>query len=296
MAPMTEAQATPRVLVSYTQETPAHKDRCRELADRLRGDGIDAWIDQYVPAPPEGWPRWMQQQIAAARFVILVCTPTFRRRFEGTETPGVGKGATWEGFIATQVLYDNGARNEKLVPVHFEDATEAAVPDVLRAFTRYPLWVGYDGLYRHLTEQPAVVPPPLGARKVMPPVNASTAATSATPTSTAPPASSTRAPAMPPGAEAVLQARDRMQALHELLVFLFEASELRMWLRFNAEGEALVRALPGESVSKVELVYKATDLLNRRGLVDAEFFTRLREHLPRQAAIIDHVRARWLGP
>ena len=158
---MSGPQSTVRVLVSYTQEAAAHRDRCRELADRLRDDGIEAWIDQYVPAPPEGWPRWMQQQITASTFVILVCTPTFCRRFEGTETPGVGHGATWEGLIATQVLYDNGARNEKLVPVLFDDATPEAVPRVLRPFTRHVLWADYDGLYRHLTAQPAIVPRPV---------------------------------------------------------------------------------------------------------------------------------------
>jgi len=81
-----------------------------------------------------------------------------------------------------------------------------------------------------------------------------------------------------------------------LLLVLFEASELRMWLRFIAEGEAVVRMLPGASASKTELMFKATDLLCRRGLVDAELFDRLRDHLPRQAAVIDHVRARWLRP
>lgn len=166
---------------------------------------------------------------------------------------------------------------------------------MLRPFTRYTLWNGYEALYRHLTDQPAVVPPPVGPRKTMPPVTGCTSSPTprATPPAVTPPVSSTRV--MPPGAEAVLQARDRVQALHELLFFLFEANELRMWLRFSPEGEAVIRALPGGSVRKAELMFKATDLLNRRGLVDAEFFDRLREHLPRQAAVIDHVRARWLG-
>lgn len=173
---MSGPQSAVRVLVSYTQETAAHQVRCRELADRLREDGIEAWIDQYVPAPSEGWPRWMQQQIITSTFVILVCTPTFRRRFEGTETRGNGHGATWEGLIATQLLYDNGSRNEKLVPVLFEDATIEAVPTVLRPFTRYSMLAEYDGLLRHLTAQPAIVPPPVGALKVMPPLARTTRA------------------------------------------------------------------------------------------------------------------------
>lgn len=61
------------------------------------GDGVEAWIDQYMPVPPEGRPRWMQQQISLSTFVILVCTPTFRRRFEGTESPGIGHGGDMGG-------------------------------------------------------------------------------------------------------------------------------------------------------------------------------------------------------
>jgi hypothetical protein len=43
-------------------------------------------------------------------------------------------------------------------------------------------------------------------------------------------------------------------------------------------------------------VFEATDLRSRRGHVEAEMFDRLRDHLSRQAAVIDRVRARWLGP
>ncbi len=276
-----------RVLISYTHEGQAHQDRCRDLADRLRADGVEAAIDQYVPAPAEGWPRWMQQQVATSDFVILVCTPSFRRRFEGTESPGVGHGVSWEGLLANQVLYDSGARNEKLVPVLFEDAGADAVPMVLRPFTRYVLWAEYDALYRHLSAQPAVVAPPVAARRVMPsPVH-----TPATPA----PAAGNMGAAVPPGAEVVYQAKDRSQALYELLLLLFDAGELRRWLQFNTEGEDVVRMLPGEYSSKADLMFKAAQLLARRGLVDADLFDRLRGVRPRHAVVIDHVRALWLG-
>lgn len=281
-----------RVLISYTHESPDHKDRCRELADRLRTDGIDAVIDQYHPAPPEGRPRWMEQQIDAAKFVIVVCTPIFRRRFEGKEDPDVGQGANFEGFLATQVLYASGARNEKFVPVLFDPQPANAVPRVLQAFTRYTLWTDYDSLYRHLTGQPAIVAPPLGARKIMPPRAGSTpmSVTPATPATPAP----APAPAKSiPGAEAVLRARDHVQALYELLLLLYDPAELRQFLRFLDEGEKLLRSLPGETVAKAELVFKATDILNRWGLVDATLFDRLQHDRPRHAELIAGVRARW---
>jgi hypothetical protein len=276
-----------RVFISYSHDSPEHKDRCRELADRLRTDGIDAVIDQYHPAPPEGRPRWMEHQIDAAKFVLVVCTPILRRRFEGKEEPGVGQGANFEGFLATQVLYADGARNEKFVPVLFEPQPANAVPRVLQAFTRYSLGTDYDSLYRHLTGQPAIVAPPLGARKLMPP--------RAGATTVAPTLPATPVPAAPtiPGADAVLRARDHVHALHELLLLIYDPPELRQFLRFHDQGEKILRSLPGENVSKSELVFKATDLLHRWGLVDAALFDRLQADRPRHTGLIASVRARW---
>jgi hypothetical protein len=59
-----------RVLISYSHDNPAHCDRVLALADRLRADGIDAVVDQYIHAPPEGWPAWCVAQIDTADFVL----------------------------------------------------------------------------------------------------------------------------------------------------------------------------------------------------------------------------------
>ena len=64
----------PRVFISYSHDNPAHQDRVLDFADRLRADGIDASIDQYVPFPGEGWPGWCETEIRKAQFVLLVCT------------------------------------------------------------------------------------------------------------------------------------------------------------------------------------------------------------------------------
>jgi hypothetical protein len=44
----------PRAFISYSQDSPEHKDRVLDLADRLRAHGIDARLDQYEVSPPEG--------------------------------------------------------------------------------------------------------------------------------------------------------------------------------------------------------------------------------------------------
>ena len=54
---------SPSVFVSYSRDSEAHAQRVLALADKLREDGIDVRLDQYVEAPPEGWLRWMERQV-----------------------------------------------------------------------------------------------------------------------------------------------------------------------------------------------------------------------------------------
>ena len=151
-----------RVFISYSHEDDAHNTNVLNLTARLREDGIDAWIDRYEPHPPQGWPRWMEQQIEQADHILLVCTDTYCRRFAGKEEKGTGLGATWEGLLARQVLYDAGTHNEKLIPIQFTEKPDD-IPAVLRPYDRYILKRDYAGLHRHLTGQPEVVPPPVNS-------------------------------------------------------------------------------------------------------------------------------------
>jgi hypothetical protein len=85
----------PKLFISYSHDSIEHQDRVRALADRLRSDGIDAHIDQYVPAPPQGWPMWTDAQIRTADFVLLVCTEAYLQRVERREEPGKGRSVQW---------------------------------------------------------------------------------------------------------------------------------------------------------------------------------------------------------
>ena len=81
----------PRVFLSYSHDSDEHADRVLALADALCDGGIDVILDRYVhPAPEEGWPRWMERNLDAAEFVLMVCTETYRRRVMGEEEPGQG--------------------------------------------------------------------------------------------------------------------------------------------------------------------------------------------------------------
>jgi len=90
-----------KVFISYTHDSPEHIDRVLALSNRLRSEGIDCSIDQYEQSPPEGWPQWCAKQVKQSDLVLVACTETYLRRFEGAEAPGVGLGGTWEGHIIT---------------------------------------------------------------------------------------------------------------------------------------------------------------------------------------------------
>src|SRR5271157_3633120 len=150
----------PRVFISYTHDSQEHMDRVWDLSERLRGDGVDCRIDQQEEAPAEGWPRWCRNQVQEAQFVLVVCTETYQRRYEGKEEAGKGLGGQWEGFVTTQELYEAAAKNTKFVPVIFSADESKFIPIELRATTHYDLSTpdGYDTLFRRVTSQPARKP------------------------------------------------------------------------------------------------------------------------------------------
>lgn len=155
-----------RVFISYSHDSPLHRQQVLDFATQLRSHGVDAWLDRYDPHPPEGWPRWMQRQVEQADFIVLVCTATFRRRFEGREAPGTGRGIAWEGMLCQLLLYEDSAENRRLVPVLLspEEREDEVVPTVLRSFTNYRLPDAYGSLLRRLTRQPEIVPTQLGSQ------------------------------------------------------------------------------------------------------------------------------------
>ncbi len=146
----------PTLFISYSHDSPEHQDQVRALADRLRADGVDAYIDQYSPAPPEGWPMWMDEQIRSADFVLVICTETYLQRVERREEPGKGRGVLWETHLIYNSLYPDDANVQKFIPVLFADCKPSCIPLRLRDLTNYQVDTsdGYENLYRHLTNQP----------------------------------------------------------------------------------------------------------------------------------------------
>jgi SEFIR domain len=164
------APSAPRVFISYSHDSTEHTEAVLALSQRLRQDGVDAWIDQYENGTPEeGWPRWMLNRLDWAETVLLVCTETYYRRFRGHDDPDKGKGADWEGQLITLDLYDAKSRKVNFVPILFSDGGKEFIPEPLRGVTHYLLDPGddhsateYSRLIAFFHGKARVAPTPLG--------------------------------------------------------------------------------------------------------------------------------------
>ena len=165
----------PRVFLSYSHDSDEHAARVLALADSLCDGGIDVILDRYVhPVPVEGWPRWIDRNLDEAKFVLIVCTETYRRRVMGLEEPGKGLGVRWVGSLISNRIYHDEPSGSRFIPVLLPGAEPAHIPDPVRGHNHYRLATfdltdpGYEALYRHLTDQPATLRPGLGSIQILP--------------------------------------------------------------------------------------------------------------------------------
>ncbi len=165
-----------KVFISYSQDSPGHDKRVLDLADALRHDGLEVILDQYVfPAPDEGWPRWMDTRIDEAKFVLMVCTETYRRRVIGQEKPGKGPGGRWEGTLIYNRIHHDKPSGSRYIPILLPGAVTAHIPGPVRGHFFYRIAAltladpGYEALYRHLTGQAAMPRPDLGPIQILSP-------------------------------------------------------------------------------------------------------------------------------
>jgi hypothetical protein len=164
------------VFVSYSHDSPSHKDRVREFAVALRDQGINVELDQFHEAEIIDWPRWCKEQTSQARsdFVLCICTAEYSRRIDGNAPPERGKGVYWEGSLLDDDLYD-AKGNRRAISVLFDDEPETSIPRFLRGWTfcRVRSFTltddGYVLLLRILTGQAGVVKNALGTVPLLPP-------------------------------------------------------------------------------------------------------------------------------
>lgn len=160
----------PIVFISYSQDSVAFADKVLEFSNRLRSEGIDAILDQYEEAPTEGWPRWMENSIDKAKYVIVVGSKGYHDKIYGNVDQGKGLGVKWEGNLIYQKLYMSDSINEKYIPVVFDEKDSEYIPAPLQGSTYYNVSddVRFDKLYWRLRGVTTKEKPPLGKLRPLP--------------------------------------------------------------------------------------------------------------------------------
>jgi|GEM_PF-677305 len=157
------SSVTPRVFISYSHDSPAHKQWVAEFATFLRHNGIDAVLDQWEIGPGDDITLFMEQGLRDSDRVIVVCTDNYVRKANAGEG-GVG----YERMIVTaEIVRDLGTN--KFIPLIRDSAGPDRVPTFLgpRFFidlssSRVDRDAQMETLLRELLNSPKETRPPLG--------------------------------------------------------------------------------------------------------------------------------------
>jgi len=117
----------PRCFVSYTWDSPHHKEWVRELATQLRTKGVDVVLDQWDLRYGDDLPHFMETAVRESDFVILVCTPEYAKK----ANQGRG-GAGYEKRIVTGEMFQK-TNQSKFIPLVRKGSNEEALPTFLQS-------------------------------------------------------------------------------------------------------------------------------------------------------------------
>ena len=158
-----EREAT-SAFISYSWDSDEHKAWVRRLAERIRGDGVDAKLDQWETAPGDQLTEFMERGVRDHDFVLIICTPKYRQRSDSREG-GVG----YEGDVMTAEVMTEGSQR-KFIPVWRSGHWKEAAPSWLAGKYRIDLSGNpydeeqYTDLITTLQGERSK-PPPVGSRQ-----------------------------------------------------------------------------------------------------------------------------------
>ena len=101
----------PKVFISYSHDSPGHKQWVLELGTKLRHKGIDVVLDRWDLTPGDNFTQFMEVGVRDRDWVLVICTNNYVRKANNREG-GVG----YEVQIVTaQLVQDLGAN--KFIPI-----------------------------------------------------------------------------------------------------------------------------------------------------------------------------------
>jgi hypothetical protein len=166
----------PRVFISYAYDSVRHKQQVLEFASFLRAEGgIDIRLDLWDANRRRDWSVWVVEQVREADFVLVVASPAYKRRAEGSTDSSEGRGVQFESALLRDLVTRAwGESVHKVLPVVLPGRSVREIPAFLQphAASHYVVGSlttdGIDELYRIITRQPRHCPPVLGRLIIRP--------------------------------------------------------------------------------------------------------------------------------
>ena len=152
----------PKVFISYSHDSPEHKQWASELAARLRRNGVDAILDQWDLGLGDDITRFMERGIVNADRVLVICTDEYVSK-ANTGEGGVG----YERMIVNAELVQN-LGTDKFIPIIRQASGRTKTPTFLgtRVYADFRNDNRFDTecekLIRELHEMPIIEKPALG--------------------------------------------------------------------------------------------------------------------------------------
>ena len=157
-------ERAPRAFLSYSWDSPGHKQWVLDLANRLQAEGgVEIILDRWYLLPGKDKTVFMEKGIAESDFVIVVCTPDYAERANRREG-GVG----YESMVISGEMAEN-ITQDKFIPILRNGHWTSSLPKWIKSrlgvdFRNDPYSEeAYQELLRALHRTP-LEPPPIGPK------------------------------------------------------------------------------------------------------------------------------------
>lgn len=136
----------PKVFISYSHDTEAHKDWVLALSTRLVANGVDVMLDQWDLTLGSDLPRFMELGLTEAHRVITVCTEPYVAKANAGK-----RGVGYEKMILTAQLMQDMS-SDRIIPVVRNNALSPRVPTFLssRVYIDFCDDLSYESRYAEL--------------------------------------------------------------------------------------------------------------------------------------------------
>ncbi|MDT0678685.1 toll/interleukin-1 receptor domain-containing protein [Autumnicola musiva] len=116
----------PTAFISYAWESPELKKWVKDLAKKLREEGVDVKLDQWELEPGDQMTHFMEKSVRENNYILIICTPSYKNKSEERKG-GVG----YEGDIMTGEVLES-ANHRKFIPILKTGNKNNAIPSWLK--------------------------------------------------------------------------------------------------------------------------------------------------------------------